>query len=263
MANLNLKVVNAGPATDVAKAVMVTFAQGSVDLPTTVGIIEHPKHGIILWDTGVNDAVADPKTAEQHWGPGLREAFGMTKFTREDAIDAQLRRLGVQPSEVRYVIYSHLHLDHAGGMSYFPQAVHVLQREEIRYALWPDRWTRTAYSQSDLRDIRKLDILEIDGDRDLFSDGTLQLVKAPGHSPGHQVLILNLAQHGRICLAGDVGHLREGYENMVPFPWDQNISDMSMTWMRMKQLERSGVPVFLCHDPEDFAKLPKGNECWD
>jgi N-acyl homoserine lactone hydrolase len=49
----------------------------------------------------------------------------------------------------------------------------------------------------------------------------------------------------------------------VPFPWDQNISDMSMTWMRMKQLERSGVPVFLCHDPEDFAKLPKGNECWD
>src|ERR1700732_815546 len=93
MAGLNLRVVNAGPATGVAKAVMVTFAQGSVDLPTTVGIIEHPRHGVILWDTGVNDAVADPKTAEQHWGPGLREAFGMTKFTREDAVDAQLRRL--------------------------------------------------------------------------------------------------------------------------------------------------------------------------
>jgi glyoxylase-like metal-dependent hydrolase (beta-lactamase superfamily II) len=262
MTALNLRVVNAGPAS-VAKAMMVTFAQGNVDVPTTVAIIEHPKHGVILWDTGVNHAVADPETAIQHWGPGMREAFGMTRFTREDAIDAQLPRLGLRTEDVRYVIYSHLHLDHAGGMSYFPQAIHVIQRDEIRYAMWPDRWTRAAYCQNDLRDIRKLDILEIDGDVDLFSDGALRLIKTPGHSVGHQVLVLDLAHHGRICLAGDVGHLREGYEGMVPFPWDCNVSEMSMTCMRVKQMERSGISTYFCHDPADFAKLPQNGEAWD
>jgi len=85
------------------------------------------------------------------------------------------------------VIYSHLHLDHAGGMSYFPNAVHVVQRDEIRYALWPDQWTRPVYCQNDFGDIRKLNIFEIDGDYDLFNDSTLKLVKSPGHSPGLQV----------------------------------------------------------------------------
>ena len=79
----------------------------------------------------------------------------------------------------------------------------------------------------------------------------------------HTALILDLAQHGRICLGGDVGHLREGYDQMIPMPWDWSTSAMTMTRMRMKQLERSGVPVFLCHDPDDFAKLPSNGEYWD
>jgi hypothetical protein len=110
---------------------------------------------------------------------------------------------------VRYVVYSHLHLDHAGGMCYFPNAVHVVQRDEIRYAMWPDTWTRPVYCQNDYRDIRKLNILELDGDFDLFNDGTLRLVKTPGHAPGHQVLIVNLHNRGRICLAADTGHQRD------------------------------------------------------
>lgn len=263
MAGLRFTAVNAGPLTACARANLVAFAPGNVDAVTTVGIIEHPKHGLVLWDTGINDAVCDPQTADAYWGPGLRDAFGVLNFTREHAIDAQLKRLGFRPEDVRYVIYSHLHLDHAGGMSYFPSAIHVAQRDEIRYALWPDPWTRPVYCQNDFRDIRKLEILELDDDRDLFEDRTMRLVRTPGHTPGHQALILELPQRGRICLGADVGHLREGYENMVPMPWDWSASAMSMTRMRMKQMERSGVPVFLCHDPEDFAKLPSEGAFWD
>ncbi|MGH7051519.1 MAG: N-acyl homoserine lactonase family protein [Acetobacteraceae bacterium] len=257
-----LTVLDAGPL-EPDRNKLVAFASGRAPVPTTVGVIEHPAHGLVLWDTGINHLVADPERGDGYWGPGLREAFGTHGFTRAHAVDAQLERLGFKPADVRYVVYSHLHLDHAGGMSYFPGAVHVVQRDEIRYALWPDAWTRAVYCQNDFQDIRKLAIIEVEGDFDLFNDGLMRLVKTPGHTPGHQALILDLAHHGRICLAADVGHQRDGFEAMVPMPWDWSTSAMSMTRMRMKQLERSGVPLFLCHDAGDFAKLPSGGAFWD
>jgi N-acyl homoserine lactone hydrolase len=212
MTGLRLTVANAGPLNPDKNKLVAFASAGTVSVPTTVGIIEHPRHGLILWDTGINDAVADPDRGEAYWGPGIREAFGTQALTRDHAIDAQLRRLGSRPEDIRYVIYSHLHLDHAGGMSYFPKAVHVIQRDEIRYALWPDAWTRPVYCQNDFKDIRKLDILEIEGDCDLFDDGTLRLLKTPGHAAGHQALILNLPHHGKVCLGGDVGHQRDGFD---------------------------------------------------
>jgi N-acyl homoserine lactone hydrolase len=262
MAGLRVTAIDAGPLNP-DKNKLVAFAPGTVAVPTTVGIIEHPKHGLILWDTGINHAVADPERADAYWGAGMRDAFGAHGFTRAHAVDAQLDKLGLRTADVRYVVYSHLHLDHAGGMSYFPNAIHVVQRDEIRYALWPDAWTRPAFCQNDFQDIRKLDILELEGDCDLFDDGTMRLVRTPGHTPGHQSLILSLAQRGRICLAADVGHQRDGFEAMIPMPFDWSTSAMSTSRMRMKQLERSGVPIFLCHEGIDFAKLPRDGEFWD
>jgi N-acyl homoserine lactone hydrolase len=262
MSGLRLTVVDAGPLT-LDKGKLVSFAAGTISVPTTVGIIEHPKHGLILWDTGINHAVADPEEATKYWGAGIRDAFGAHGFTRAHAIDKQLVKLGLRCADVRYVVYSHLHLDHAGGMSYFPNAVHVIQRDEIRYALWPDAWTRPVYCQNDFIDIRKLDVMEIDGDFDLFNDGTLRLLKTPGHAAGHQALLLNLPHRGQVCLGGDVGHLRDGFAAMVPMPWDWSTSTMSMTRMRMKQLARTGVPVFLCHDPQDFVELAQNGRFWD
>lgn len=262
MSGLRVTAFNVGPL-NCATKLLVAFADGMVDAPTTAALIEHPKHGLILWDTGINDAVADPDRGDAYWGPGLRAAFGTHAFTRDHAIDAQIRRLGHQPKDVKYVVYSHLHLDHAGGMSYFPDAIHVVQRDEIRYALWPDSWTRPVYCQNDFADIRKLNILEIDGDFDLFNDGTMKLLKTPGHAPGHQVLLLDLPQHGRLCLAADTGHQRDGFDKLIPMPWDWSTSAMTLTRMRMKQLERSGIPLFFCHEAGDFAKLPQNGTFWE
>ena len=254
--------MNVGPLSP-DKNLLVAFAPGHVDVPTTSAVIVHPVHGVIVWDTGINEAVADPDRRDAYWGANICAAFGVAAFTREHVIDKQLEKLGLKPKDVRYVVYSHLHLDHAGGMSYFPDAVHVFQRDEVRYAMWPDAWTSPVYCQNDYRDIRKLNVLEIDGDFDLFSDGTMKLIKTPGHTPGHQALMLDLAHRGRTCLGADVGHQRDGYDNMIPMPWDWSTSGMSVTRMRMKQLERSGVSLFLCHDAGDFAKLPQNGVYWD
>ena len=262
MTDLRMSAMNVGPLS-VDANLLVAFAPGRLEIPTTAAVIVHPNHGVVLWDTGINGMVADPDQRDAYWGANVATAFGPHAFKREHAIDAQLERLGIKPNDVRYVLYSHLHLDHAGGMSYFPDAVHVVQRDEIRYAMWPDAWTSPVYCQNDFRDIRKLNILEIDSDFDLFGDGTLRLLKASGHAPGHQVLLINLSHRGRICMAADTGHQRSGFDNMVPMPWDWSTSAMSMTRMRMKQFERSGVPIFLCHDAGDFAKLPQNGEFWD
>ncbi|GHE36924.1 hypothetical protein GCM10018771_16640 [Streptomyces cellulosae] len=73
-------------------------------MPSTVAVVEDATHGPILFCSGVNHHVADPEAAEAHWGPGLREAHGAQHFTREHAIDTQLRRLGHRPEDVRYAV---------------------------------------------------------------------------------------------------------------------------------------------------------------
>ena len=74
MSGLRLTVVDGGPCR-LEKSKIVAFAPETVSIPTTIGIIEHPKHGLVLWDTGVNHVVADPEEGEKYWGPGIRDAL--------------------------------------------------------------------------------------------------------------------------------------------------------------------------------------------
>ncbi|MFJ6754119.1 MULTISPECIES: N-acyl homoserine lactonase family protein [unclassified Streptomyces] len=259
---LRVTMVNAGPFT-MPKGDLLYGAGGMVTVPSTVAVMEHATHGVVLFDTGINHRVADPEAAEAHWGPGLRAAYGAEGFTRAHAVDAQLERLGYRIADVRYVVYSHLHLDHAGGMTYFPHAVHVVQHEELRHAWWPDRWTARGYAFNDYAGSRDYEFLELRGDMDLFQDGTLTLLHTAGHTPGHQGVVLDLENYGRIGLMGDAAHLQEGLDRNVPMPSDWNIQEKLLSHGRLRALSRAGIPVFLSHDPGHFAALPHDGEFWD
>lgn len=261
-ASVRVTAVDVGPLT-LGKGILLSMAQGTITVPTTAWIIEHPQHGPILFDTGVNYHVADPEAAERHWGPGVRAAFGAQGFTRQHAIDEQLKKLGYALSDVKFVIYSHLHLDHAGGMCHFPHATHVVQREELRYAWWPDRWTSAVYCYNDYKECRQFDFLELNADVDLFSDGTIRLIRTPGHTPGHQAMILHLQHRGPLCLAADTSHLKEAYHQFAPMPWDWNTEAMTLSYMQLRVLEQSGIPLYFAHDPDDFASSPRNGEYWD
>jgi hypothetical protein len=78
-----------------------------------------------------------------------------------------------------------------------------------------------------------------------------------------QVLFVTLPHRGRFMLGGDIAHLRDQFEAMIPMPWDWSISEMSASRARIKQLERSGVPLYLCHEPGEFAALPGKGNYWD
>ncbi|MET9341538.1 N-acyl homoserine lactonase family protein [Nonomuraea sp. NPDC003804] len=259
---LRLTTVNAGTFT-MPKEGLMYGASGTVTVPSTVVVVEHSTHGLVLFDTGVNHHVADPEAAETYWGPGLRAKYGAEGFTRDDAVDAQLRRLGHRPADVTHVLYSHLHLDHAGGMSYFPHAVHVVQHDELRHAWWPDRWTARGYTVNDYLHCRGYDYLELRGDVDLFLDGTVRLVRTAGHTPGHQAMILDLANQGRVGFMGDAAHLKEALDQDVPQLSDWNVEQKLLTYQHVRALARAGVRVFLSHDPADYAALPHDGDTWD
>ncbi len=256
MTGLRFTTVDVAPL-NVPQGFLHALAPGEIQIPTAAFIIEHPKHGVILFDTDMHPAISDADEAQRHFGEGIRDAFGAQGITRDHAIDRQLQRLGYRDSDVKYVVYSHLHLDHAGGMGLFPNATHIVQRDELRYAWWPDSWTRAVYCNNDLQGTRHFDFLELQGDTDLFSDGSMQLVKIPGHAPGQQMLILDLAHQERVCLAADVAHLRSALEHYAPMPWDHDVSANTLSHMKLRAIELGGVRGFLSHDPGDFARLPK------
>jgi len=158
---------------------------------------------------------------------------------------------------------SHLHLDHAGGMCHFPNATFVVQKKELRFAWWPDPWCGDVYCFNDYKNTRNFSFLEVEGDVDLFQDDTIKLITTPGHSAGHQSMLLRLENWGPMFLGADAAHLREAYEQTTPMPLDWDMEAVYSTFNKMKLLENAGVPLYFSHDPYDWEKFPKNGEYAD
>src|SRR6201986_4527378 len=135
---------------DIAKSALSSAATGDEKILIPVGffLIKHPK-GNILFDTGDNDKVITDKT---YWGP---MAAMLDKGVNADlAIDTQLGKIGIKPSDINYVILGHMHLDHAGNVGRFPNATIVVQRDEIINAFWPPKDYAGPYISGDLEKLR-------------------------------------------------------------------------------------------------------------
>jgi N-acyl homoserine lactone hydrolase len=101
MTGLGMSAMNVGPLS-VDTNLLVAFAPGHLEIPTTAAVIVHPTHGVGLWDTSINGAVADTERPEAYWGVNAATAFALHAFRREHAVDAQLEKLGIKPKEVRH-----------------------------------------------------------------------------------------------------------------------------------------------------------------
>ena len=164
-----------------------------IDLADNCYLIHHRREGYLLWDTGVSDRVAALPD-----GLTVR-ALGLT-WRRARTLAASLAAIGVQPADVRFVAISHNHPDHTGNVGQFPDATVIMQRAEwdeaVEKPFGPDRKKQL-----------------IDGDKDLFGDGSAVLVSTPGHTPGHQSLLLHLERTGFVLLSGDVVHFQSNWDH--------------------------------------------------
>jgi N-acyl homoserine lactone hydrolase len=207
-------------------------------------LIKHTQ-GWLLWDTGVADAVA--AMPEGLPPPNPR----MTRYRRTKTLAAQLEQLGIKPSDIKYVAVSHSHPDHVGNIAMFPQSMVLVQKAEYD---WP-----TPFGQR-LRAIAS-PIKQLDGGHDVFGDSSVMLIPTPGHTPGHQSLLVKLPKTGAILLSGDTVHFKSNWENRrIP----ENNFDKANTAASMQRIAEiianEKAQLWINHDKEqsDSLKMSPG-----
>ena len=191
----------------------------------------------LLFDAGLPAAAAGQ-------GPVTPES-GMT-MRYERALVDQLRGIGVAPEEVDLVAFSHLHFDHVGSAAAFRSAEHLIQAAEYQ-AGFVD--ALPVYETSLFTPLADSPKRLLDGDHDVFGDGSVRLVSLPGHTPGHQALLVRLADPGPVVLSGDMYHFRlSRQERRVPvFNTDAEATRASMEKLEAL-LDAEGAELWIEHD---------------
>lgn len=221
-------------------------------VPVQMFLVETTQ-GYVLIDAGLNpDVIDDPVAA---WGPDLAAAARPTMHERHHPY-AQLTLLGLTASDLTCVIYTHLHHDHAGGASLFPRAQHVVQRREWQWALGPSAFARGAYVESDYHR-PELSWQLADGDRVVMPG--VHLMATPGHSPGHQSIVLwDPPDAGTLVIAGDAINCHANAEHDLPPGLSTDAEEAVHSMHRLLALtEATGATLLLGHDMSQFASLPK------
>ena len=222
-------------------------------VPVTSFLVDHPR-GRLLFDTGVHcQARLDPLA---RLGPERIKRLAVKSRVGDDVVP-QLARLGLKPDDVRYVANSHLHFDHCGGNEFFPRATFLVQRPELEAARRPG--FVPSYSPSPIDFDHALDYQVVDGDHDVFGEGTVVLIPTYGHTPGHQSLrIRGTGSAADLVLTADACYTRENMDrDILPtVVWDER--EMSHSLRRLRELrDRQGARTVYGHDPEQWATLPQ------
>jgi glyoxylase-like metal-dependent hydrolase (beta-lactamase superfamily II) len=185
----------------------------SMELSVNCYLIKHAQ-GWLLWDTGVADAVVAMPDGLPPPNPR------MTRYRRTTTLASQLEQLGIKPADIMYVAVSHTHPDHVGNIAMFPQSTVLVQKAEYD---WPTPFGQRLHAIAS-------PLNQLEGDHDVFGDGSAVLIATPGHTPGHQSLLVRLPKTGAILLSGDVVHFQSNWENRrIPqINFDQAKSAASM-----------------------------------
>lgn len=221
-------------------------------VPVPFFLITHPR-GHVLFDGGNANAVAsDPRG---HWG----EEWEQARMTEDDFCLNQLERLGVDPAEIRYVVQSHLHLDHTGALGHFPWAQYIVQRRELDYAYHPDWFMRTIYIRADF-DRPDLRWILLDGEDDdsydVHGDGVIRTLFTPGHSIGHTSLVVTLPETGAVVLTGDAAYTRAHLDDRVLPGILHSAGDIVRSTGRLRRtIDALEATAIAGHDPEQWPSL--------
>lgn len=212
-----------------------------VEQPVWSALLRCPE-GLILFDTGLHPVHVlrpDATFGANSGGSGLA-----VTMRADDAIVSRLGSLGVRPDDITVVVNSHLHFDHAGNNRAFPKATFVVQAEHLAHAKGRANFPAIYWDDPSLTYVAT-------GGRAQVAKG-VAVVPTPGHAPGHQSLVVDLAETGRVVLCGDAAFTRENLERgEVPAP-DQAAARESLALIRdlvSGDLDRA----FTSHDADSFG----------
>ena len=219
-AGMKMYAFSSGPLTIAKSALQSGAPSTQVQVPVGFFVVKHPK-GNFLFDTGNNDKlINDPS----YWGP-MAQALQVVR-TPDIAIDAQLKKIALTPNDIKYVAVGHMHLDHGGNVCKFPNAIFLVQKDEMKNAAWPEPGTAGPYIPGDVACLRngigealpnkgKMDMLS--GDLDVFGDKSVEIKRWPGHTPGSQMVVVRLPKTGTVVLTSDNVYFADNVtKNLLP-----------------------------------------------
>jgi len=209
-----------------------------VDFVDTCYVIKHGQDWMV-WDTGLTDAL---------YSAAPSDPFA---WRRTNTLAGELEKIGVKPGDVKYVAVSHTHPDHVGNVELFPQVMLLVQQAEYD---WPNQDGSPRFKPSH-------PVTKLDGDYDVFGDGSVMIISTPGHTPGHQSLLVKLRQTGAVLLSGDAVHLKENWDaKRVPaINVDKEKSSASM--QRMADLmTQNKAQLWINHDKPQSVTIKHAPE---
>lgn len=225
---------------------------GPLVLPLPAYLIEHDR-GLVLFDTGVRPDAHDRSTREAY-GDVIADSLPV-QCPPENRLDLQINKAGFDVSDVTHVVVSHAHFDHTGGLYLFPDADFYMQLAELQNAFWPaiPFWD-SVFGREDLERARGFTWHPLTSDLDLFGDGSMQILRTPGHTPGHQSLLVKLGSRS-FMLAADAGHTLTNFQG-VPCPADFNSTEAQHSIQRIKDIAAAHEAlIWVMHDPGQWDEL--------
>ena len=236
--DVTLTRLDCGNGTNDARRFSDTFAWTDPAKPFTFScyVIRHGAD-VMVWDTG--------------YLPG-----SVPSATNKPLADL-LRQINVNPDDVKYVGISHFHADHTGQLAALRNATLLIGKAD-----WDGVNASPPVAGSNVKGFaewigEKRKVEPLVADKDVFDDGTVLVLRAPGHTAGHSALLVRLKELGPVILTGDAVHFRENYlmEGVPGFNADRAQTLASI--QRIKQIEKNlKATVIIQHDPRDIGKLP-------
>lgn len=227
-----------------------------ITTPTLYFVLTHPRGNVVIDGGNAPEVAVDAKA---HWG-AITEVSTPVMEPEQAALPT-LDRIGVDPESVRWIVQSHLHLDHTGALAVidrFPNAEVLVTRTEHAWAHAPDPVAALGYCQADFAKpgIAWSLLEEVEDGYDLFGDGTLRCWRTPGHSPGHQSFEVHLPSGRALVLAVDAANAIEHLEERALPGFLASAPDALSSVRRLRRIAwRAEATVIAGHDAGQLPEL--------
>jgi glyoxylase-like metal-dependent hydrolase (beta-lactamase superfamily II) len=210
-------------------------------------LIKHAQ-GWFLWDTGVADAVA---AMPDGLAPADPKAV---LWRRPKTLAGELDRLGVKPADIKGMAVSHTHPDHVGNVELFPTTMLYVQKAEYE---WPGANNAPRFKAEH-------PVTKLEGDRDIFGDGSVTILSTPGHTPGHQSLLVKLPKSGAIVLSGDAVHFTSNWEIRAVPSMNSNKEQTQASMQKIADtLTKEKAQLWINHDKAQRDGLKMSPEFYE
>ncbi len=225
------------------------FSQGSVYKDQTKQfsdayyIVKHPK-GTLIWDTGLPNSLVgkEPFTSPD----------GNFTVSRKATATKQLRALGIETNDIDYLAFSHTHFDHTGAANDFKNATWLVQEKEYTHVKSEEMQKNQPDQYNAIKDLSKIKI--INGDHDVFGDGTVVIKSTPGHTPGHSSLFIDLAS-GPVLLSGDLYHFNENRNGKIVPSFNTSVKETEKSFETFEAFAKAkNAKVIIQHELSDFSQ---------